>query len=71
MTQAPAEKKHIDGAKTSTSTYTFLYTITIYFFCREVWPENDSFGHAGLAPEEEFLSMREIFMTDIGQPTGK
>lgn len=45
--------------------------MTSYFFCREVWPENDSFGHVGLAPEEEFLSMREIFMTDIGQPTGK
>lgn len=52
-------------------TVQLIWTIMIYLFCREVWPENDSFGHAGLAPEEEFLSMREIFMTDIGQPTGK
>jgi hypothetical protein len=32
---------------------------------REVWPENDSFGSAGLSPEEEFIALREIFMADI------
>jgi hypothetical protein len=32
---------------------------------REVWPENDSFGSAGLSPEEEFIAVREIFMADI------
>lgn len=36
---------------------------------REVWPENDSFGHANMAAEDEFLAMREIFMTDLCQPT--
>ncbi|XP_046687268.1 protein timeless homolog isoform X2 [Homalodisca vitripennis] len=35
---------------------------------REIWPENDSFGHTNMAPDEEFLAMREIFMTDIGLP---
>ncbi|KAG8314055.1 hypothetical protein J6590_101372 [Homalodisca vitripennis] len=37
---------------------------------REIWPENDSFGHTNMAPDEEFLAMREIFMTDIGLPAG-
>ncbi|PNF20164.1 hypothetical protein B7P43_G00605, partial [Cryptotermes secundus] len=32
---------------------------------REVWPENDSFGNANMAPEEEFMAVRDIFMADI------
>ncbi|KAF7285717.1 hypothetical protein GWI33_010138 [Rhynchophorus ferrugineus] len=33
---------------------------------REVWPENDSFGNDNMAPEEEFLALREIFFADLG-----
>ncbi|XP_011499954.1 PREDICTED: protein timeless homolog [Ceratosolen solmsi marchali] len=35
---------------------------------REVWPENDSFGKADMAVEEEFLVLREIFLADLGVP---
>ncbi|XP_069688768.1 protein timeless homolog [Periplaneta americana] len=35
---------------------------------REVWPENDSFGNANMAPEEEFEALRDIFMADIQNP---
>lgn len=34
--------------------------------CREVWPENDSFGHAGMSPEEEFMALREIYFAELG-----
>ncbi|CAL7943920.1 unnamed protein product [Xylocopa violacea] len=37
---------------------------------REVWPENDSFGRANITPEEEFLSLREIFFADLGEIIG-
>jgi hypothetical protein len=30
-----------------------------------VWPENDSFGNANMAPEAEFMAIRDIFMADI------
>ncbi|XP_046476559.1 protein timeless homolog [Neodiprion pinetum] len=33
---------------------------------REVWPENDSFGHAGMTEEEEFIALREIYFADLG-----
>ncbi|XP_048512372.1 protein timeless homolog isoform X2 [Athalia rosae] len=33
---------------------------------REVWPENDSFGSAGITEEEEFMSLREIYFADLG-----
>ncbi|XP_017893332.1 protein timeless homolog isoform X2 [Ceratina calcarata] len=33
---------------------------------RDVWPENDSFGRVDIAPEEEFLVLREIFFADLG-----
>lgn len=39
--------------------------------CREVWPENDCFGNSNMQADEEFLAMREIFMANIGQPTGE
>lgn len=35
-------------------------------FCREVWPENDSFGSANITSGEEFLALREIFFADLG-----
>ncbi|XP_018561954.1 protein timeless homolog [Anoplophora glabripennis] len=34
---------------------------------REVWPENDSFGSNNMAPEEEFLALRDIFFADLGE----
>jgi hypothetical protein len=40
-----------------------LQLISSHF--REVWPENDSFGSANMAPEEEFIAIRDIFMADI------
>ncbi|XP_063971887.1 protein timeless homolog [Diachasmimorpha longicaudata] len=33
---------------------------------REIWPENDFFGAPGMAVEEEFLALREIFHADLG-----
>ncbi|CAH1127073.1 unnamed protein product [Ceutorhynchus assimilis] len=36
---------------------------------REVWPENDSFGSPNMAPEEEFLALRDIFYADLGENT--
>lgn len=35
-------------------------------FCREVWPENNCFGSNNMAPEEEFLALRDIFFADLG-----
>ncbi|KAJ8921929.1 hypothetical protein NQ315_008563 [Exocentrus adspersus] len=34
---------------------------------REVWPENDSFGSNNMAPEEEFLALRDIFFCRLGR----
>lgn len=34
---------------------------------REVWPENDCFGSNNMAPEEEFLALRDIFFADLGE----
>ncbi|XP_066149968.1 protein timeless homolog isoform X2 [Euwallacea fornicatus] len=34
---------------------------------REVWPENDSFGSSNMAPEEEFLALRDVFFADLGE----
>ncbi|XP_017771147.1 PREDICTED: protein timeless homolog [Nicrophorus vespilloides] len=33
---------------------------------REVWPEDDCFGAADIAVEEEFLALKEIFCADLG-----
>ncbi|XP_014609708.1 PREDICTED: protein timeless homolog isoform X1 [Polistes canadensis] len=40
--------------------------VGLFRACREVWPENDSFGRADIPPEEEFLALREIFFADLG-----
>ncbi|KAJ6639151.1 hypothetical protein Bhyg_11891, partial [Pseudolycoriella hygida] len=32
----------------------------------EVWPENDCFGSASAAPEDEFILLHEIFTTNLG-----
>lgn len=36
---------------------------------REVWPERDQFGAQDIGPEEEFMAVREIFMSDLPRPT--
>lgn len=33
---------------------------------REIWPENDCFGAASAAPEEEFMLLHDIFTTNLG-----
>lgn len=35
--------------------------------CREVWPENDTFGKNPSPPEEEYLIFQEIFYADLGE----
>ncbi|XP_061179569.1 protein timeless homolog [Saccostrea echinata] len=35
---------------------------------REVWPERDQFGAADIGPEEEFMAVREIFMSTLPRP---
>lgn len=42
-----------------------MLSFFFFFLRREVWPENDSFGSAFMAPEEEFMAMRDIFLADI------
>ena len=37
----------------------------ILLFCREVWPERNEFGTADISPEDEFMALREIFMTSL------
>ncbi|XP_041372172.1 protein timeless homolog [Gigantopelta aegis] len=32
---------------------------------REVWPERNDFGSADISPEDEFMALREIFMTHL------
>ncbi|XP_052803681.1 protein timeless homolog isoform X2 [Mya arenaria] len=32
---------------------------------REVWPERNEFGSADISPEDEFMAVREIFMTEL------
>ena len=35
------------------------------FHCREVWPERNEFGTPDISPEDEFMALREIFMTHL------
>lgn len=37
-----------------------------FTFNREIWPENDCFGAASAAPEDEFMLLRDIFTTNLG-----
>lgn len=32
---------------------------------REVWPDRPEFGQEGISVEEEFMALREIFMTNL------
>ncbi|XP_015840765.1 protein timeless homolog isoform X2 [Tribolium castaneum] len=45
--------------------------ISLLRAAREVWPENNCFGSNNMAPEEEFLALRDIFFADLGddEPT--
>ncbi|XP_022340668.2 protein timeless homolog [Crassostrea virginica] len=38
---------------------------------REVWPERDQFGAADIGPEEEFMAVREIFMSNLPRPAAE
>ncbi|KAK6622534.1 hypothetical protein RUM44_002346 [Polyplax serrata] len=33
---------------------------------RQVWPENDHFGHDGMPPEDETLALEQICLADLG-----
>lgn len=44
----------------------FSIQFFLFFFRREVWPENDCFGHKEMAQEEEYLALRQIFFADLG-----
>ena len=37
----------------------------MFCHCREVWPEREEFGTANMAEEDEFMAMREIFLTTL------
>lgn len=47
--------------------HNFEEAIGLMRAAREVWPENDVFGSAHMAPEEEFAALREVFFADIAQ----
>ncbi|KAJ3665888.1 hypothetical protein Zmor_001353 [Zophobas morio] len=44
----------------------FENAISLLRAAREVWPENNCFGSNNMAPEEEFLALRDIFFADLG-----
>uniref|UniRef100_A0AAR5P976 Timeless N-terminal domain-containing protein n=1 Tax=Dendroctonus ponderosae TaxID=77166 RepID=A0AAR5P976_DENPD len=46
----------------------YEFAVGLLRAAREVWPENDSFGSPNMAPEEEFLALRDIFFADLGGP---
>jgi len=39
--------------------------VFIVILNREVWPERNEFGSADISPEDEFMALREIFMTAL------
>ncbi|KAL5009791.1 hypothetical protein ScPMuIL_012096 [Solemya velum] len=43
--------------------------VALFRAAREVWPENDQFGSTDISPEDEFMALREIFMTHIPRQT--
>ena len=50
------------NARRLTSSYDIFRTV---LNCREVWPDGGQFGAADISPEQEFMSLREIFLADI------
>ena len=50
----------------SKSSLFFFHEVAHFIlFCREVWPERNEFGTADISPEDEFMALREIFMTSL------
>ncbi|XP_052126386.1 protein timeless homolog [Frankliniella occidentalis] len=47
--------------------HSFEEAVGLMRAAREVWPENEVFGSAHMAPEEEFAALREVFFADIAQ----
>ena len=50
-----------------------LHVTHEFFFLllfREVWPDGDVFGAADIAPEDEFMALREIHFTDLNGEVG-
>ncbi|XP_053408285.1 protein timeless homolog isoform X2 [Mercenaria mercenaria] len=45
--------------------------VAIFRAAREVWPDRNEFGSADIAPEDEFMALREIFMTSLPRPTAE
>ncbi|XP_060554622.1 protein timeless homolog [Ruditapes philippinarum] len=45
--------------------------VAIFRAAREVWPDRNEFGSADIAPEDEFMALREIFMTNLPRPTSE
>ena len=47
--------------------FKFFYRLPVFIFLcyREVWPERNEFGTADISPEDEFMALREIFMTSL------
>ena len=43
----------------------YLELRRLYFCYREVWPERNEFGTPDISPEDEFMALREIFMTNL------
>ncbi|KAH3702538.1 hypothetical protein DPMN_077562, partial [Dreissena polymorpha] len=43
--------------------------VALFRAAREVWPERNEFGSADISPEDEFMALREIFMTQLPRPT--
>lgn len=45
----------------------FEIAVALLRACRQLWPENDTFGKNPSLPEEEFLICQEIFFADLGE----
>ena len=41
-----------------------LFGTPLMCFCRECWPSDERFGGADMPPEEEFMLVRNLFMTE-------
>ncbi|KAK3595063.1 hypothetical protein CHS0354_043159 [Potamilus streckersoni] len=42
--------------------------VALFRAAREVWPERNEFGTPDISPEDEFMCLREIFMTSLPRP---
>jgi timeless len=39
--------------------------VALFRAAREVWPEEDQFGSQNITSEEEFMALREVFLTPL------